>query len=218
MQLFSRRTARSLLAALACLGALGLAPDSVRADGYAPPGADTQARELFKLGRERKSSIVVTGSKFRRGRAEIFVNAPVAKVRAAVLDYGNYSTFMRRFQKSKVLRSDASGTEVYVQVPVLNGAASLWAVERFGGVYKVGNEERVDGKFVKGNLDDLAVTWSWRAVDDTHTVLALELFLVPKLAAPLMSMVNQEAQDASGEGTLAVRDRAEIAAGNRSAP
>jgi ribosome-associated toxin RatA of RatAB toxin-antitoxin module len=192
-------------AALAC--AVAFAPAGASAGpGYAPPANDAQAVELHKMGRDKKTNFLHPGTKTRWGRAEMFIDAPWRDVRKAVLDYGNYSSFIRVFQKSKLLKREKDGAaEAYLQMQVLKGAATLWAVERFDPPVPDGKGEKIVGHMVKGNVDDLQAVWRYRPVDDNHTVLVLELYAAPRLMVPSALMLSQ-LEDACGEGVLSVRD------------
>jgi hypothetical protein len=175
--------------------------------GYTPPASDAQAVELFKLNRDKKTHF--TQDKQVWGRAQIFVDAPMSHVRTAIMDYGNWSQFITRFQKSKLLKKEGNGTaEVYLQMPILKGAATLWAVEKFEPPVPDGKGEKIVGKFQKGNVEDLQAVWRYRPVDDKHTVVQLDIYVLPKLAVPDGLMVSQR-EDAAGEGVLGVKDKAQ---------
>jgi hypothetical protein len=179
---------------------------------WAPPAADPLAVELHKLARDKKTHFVEATTKKTWGRGEIFVDAPLKDVRAAVLDYGNWSTSIPRFEKAKVLDRKPDGTtEVYLRMPILKGAATIWVVERFAPPVAEGKGEKVVGKMVKGNVDDLQAVWHYRPIDGTHTVLTLEILVVPKMAVPDAVMTKQ-LENAAGEGCLGIRDRAQLSA------
>src|SRR3954464_14945168 len=108
------------LTALALGAALSLAPVAGAQTAYAPPASDGQAVKLAKLGKESKSNYAMKDSKFKVARAEIFINAPMSQVKTAVLDYANYSTFIPKFQKSKVIKGKTGeAQEVFLQIPIL---------------------------------------------------------------------------------------------------
>lgn len=211
----STRTHRTLgsLGAVVLSAGLGLVPMTALADApYAPPAADAQATALFKLGREKKTNYAKDkDSKFKVARGEIFINAPMKDVKAVVMDYGSYSTFISKFQKSKILKTTGEVNEVYLQAPILHGAATIWAVESFAAPAPDGKGEKIVGSMLKGNVDDLRATWRMRPVDDKHTVLSLDMYIAPKIAAP-ESLVTAEAEDACGDGVISVKERAEAAA------
>lgn len=201
------------LAPFAFLAAVALAPIGASAGaGYTPPASDPVAVELFKLARDKKTHFVDPTTKQTWGRAQIYVDAPMKDVRAAVLDYGNWSTFITRFQKSKLLKKESSGAaEVYLQMPILKGAATLWAVEKFDAPVPEGKGEKVVGHYQKGNVEDLQAIWHYRPIDESHTVVTLEIFVQPKLAVPDGLMISQR-EDAAGEGCIGVKDRAQQSA------
>ncbi|MBK7398602.1 MAG: hypothetical protein IPJ34_20460 [Myxococcales bacterium] len=204
----SRWIARSAAAAaLASAFVFGSAL-AVAGDAYAPPSTDAQAVQLYKAGKDVKSNFEHPTAKVKWGRASIFVNAPMKDVKAAIIDYGNWSTFITKFQKSKVLKKDGTGSEVYLQLPIMKGAATIWAVEKFGAPVAEGKGEKIVGTMVKGNVDDLQAIWHYRPVDENHTVITLEIYTSPKVSAPA-TLILKEMEDACGEGVLGVRARAE---------
>jgi hypothetical protein len=179
---------------------------------YAPPPGDPLAIELHKLARDKKTHFVETATKKTWGRGQIFVEAPLKDVRAAVLDYGNWSTTIDRFEKSKVLKREPDGTtDVYLRMPILKGAATIWVVERFAPPIAEGKGEKVVGTMVKGNVDDLRAVWHYRPVDATHTVVTLEILVTPKMAVP-EAVLTTQLEDAAGEGCLGIRDEAQRSA------
>ena len=212
MTTISRFAGLGSLTFLAVAAGLTLAPVA-SADTYAPPATDAQAAKLSKLGKEAKSNYAMKDSKFKVARAEIFINAPMNQVKTSVLDYANYSTFIPKFQKSKVIKGKSGeAQEVFLQIPILHGAATIWAVENFALPAADGKTgEKIVGNMVKGNVDDLRATWRYRAVDDKHTVLSLDIYIAPKIAAP-ESVVTAEVEDACGDGVRAVKERSEAAA------
>jgi ribosome-associated toxin RatA of RatAB toxin-antitoxin module len=200
-----------ILAPFALAAAVALVSLSASADSYAPPTTDAQATQLFKFGKDKKSNYPMKDSKFKVARAEIFVNAPIANVKTAVMDYANYSTFIPKFQKSKVLKGKTGeAQDVFLQIPILHGAATIWAVETFNTPATDGKGEKIVGSMQKGNVDDLRATWRYRAIDATHTVVSLDIYIAPKVAAP-ESVVTPEVEDACGDGVRAVKERAEAA-------
>jgi ribosome-associated toxin RatA of RatAB toxin-antitoxin module len=203
---FARAARFGSLSAFALAGALSLA-SVASADTYSPPATDAQAAKLAKLGKEAKSNYAMKDSKFKVARAEI------AQVKSSVMDYANYSSFIPKFQKSKVIKGKSGEPqEVFLQIPILHGAATIWAVENFAVPAVDGKTgEKIVGSMVKGNVDDLRATWRYRAVDDKHTVLSLDIYIAPKIAAP-ESVVTAEVEDACGDGVRAVKERAEAAA------
>lgn len=189
------------------LGSFALAPVA-QAAPYAPPSADTAAVELYKLGAEKRSTFKQPGLKYETGHAEIFINAPVSTVRAAVTDYNNYATIVPRFQKAKVLKRKGASADVYLMIPIMKGAANVWTVQHFEPPVSAGNVETVYGKSLQGNVDALNTKWSYRAVDAQHSILIAEIYVEPKLPVP-GATIAKEAQKASAEAVLSVKAHAE---------
>lgn len=172
-------------------------------------GNDAEAQRLAEKKEAERYSVALPGASIKAGGAMIMVNAPMAVVRKVVLDYAHYQTFMPRFQKSRVVAKKDGKTDVYLQVPILNGAATVWSVVRFEPPVKEGaNGERIEGKMIEGNVDDLRAVWHLRPVDENRTVLKAELLIVPKLPLP-GSVVTPELEYAADQAVTASRDRSE---------
>jgi len=197
---------RSLLSATAITLAFAAAitPLAAMADGN-----DAEAQRLAQKRSAERYNVEVSGSSVRAGGAAISVDAPVAVVRKIVSEYAKYASYIPRFQKSKVIAKKDGKTDVYLQVPILHGAATVWSLTRFEPPVKEGTSgERVEGKMLEGNVDDLRGWFHTRPVDDTHSVLKLELLIVPKLPLP-GKVITPELEFASDQAVTAMRDRAE---------
>lgn len=190
------------------VGSLALAPLATAQNAYAPPQGDSSAVELYKLGKEKRSTFSEKGLKYETGRAEIFINAPVSAVRASVTDYNNYATIVPKFQKAKVLKRNGASADVYLMIPIMKGAANVWTVQRFEPPKSLGKLETVYGKSLQGNVDALNTRWSYRAVDAQHSILIAEIYVEPKLPVPA-GTIAKEAQRAAAEAVLSVRSHAE---------
>jgi len=191
------------------LGSLALAPfAAAQGAQYAPPATDTSAVELYKLGKEKRTNISEKGLKFETGHAEIFINAPVSSVRAAVTDYNNYAKIVPRFQKAKVLKRSGASADVYLMIPIMKGAATVWTVQHFDAPKPLGKLETVFGKSMQGNVDALNTRWSYRAVDAQHSILIAEIYVEPKLPIPAAT-IAREAQKAAAEAVVSVKAHAE---------
>lgn len=178
-------------------------PQPGTADGIAAPLTAERYRQK------------VSGSTVDRGGAKIPVKATADVVSAVVQDYGNYSVYFKQFRKSEVVRSRGGFTDVRLEAPILGGFAKLWAVVRFGPPETVGETEKpgggarvIRGKFLKGNLKNLEVTWRIHPLGNGSTRLHLELHMVPKIPIP-KSVVSSELESAAAKGVTAARDRAE---------
>lgn len=193
---------RVFSAALAAL-ALSLAAPAVLAQDEAADAAAAQ--------RPRASSryeVKTPHSSIRAGGARVTVSAPIDVVRKVATDYRNYSKFISRFDKARVVGRDGDKTDVYLQVPILKGAAKIWVVLRFEPPKVVDGEEVIEAHMVKGNVKRMDATWRLRKLDDETTQLALELLIVPSLPIP-GSVVTGEVAYAADVSVVGTRGRSE---------
>jgi ribosome-associated toxin RatA of RatAB toxin-antitoxin module len=170
-----------------------------RADGPAPaPPFDV--KELAARPGAQRYELSLTNGPIRAGGAAIVIAADPASVRRLVTDYAKYETWLPGFRRSRVLARTPDQTDVYLEVPILHGAAKLWAVTRFVPPQAEDGGERIEGKMIgPGNVDDLRAVWHIAPVDEKHTLLRLELLLVPKLhfgSGILTAALAESADDA----------------------
>ncbi len=141
------------------------------------------------------------------------MNAPLEKVREAVLDFGHYAEFMPYFRSSKVLGRTAAGArDVYMEIEALHGAVRLWVEIEIPKPTIAEGVETYESRFVKGNVKDFQATWRLRRIDDDATELSLEVFLEPQLPLPT-ALVNKGNVGGSFKGVTAIRARIESIAG-----
>lgn len=176
--------------------------------GASTTKADPEATELAASGKEKRTLVPTPGYKLKTGRAAIFVRAPAAKVRAAVLDYAANPTIMPQFQKAKVLERKPGSARVYLMLPILKGAANIWTVQQFVGPTVDGDRETIVGRSLQGNVDALDTRWSIRAVGPASCVLTADIHVEPRLPMP-PSTIENEAQKAAAQAVLSVRAHAE---------
>jgi ribosome-associated toxin RatA of RatAB toxin-antitoxin module len=125
------------------------------------------------------------------------------------LDFDRYPEFISKFDKAKVVGRDGAKTDVYLQVPILKGAAKVWAVVRFEPPKTLNEDEEViAASMVKGNVKRLDATWRIKKIDADNTQLNLEMLIVPKLPVP-GSLVTGEVAYAADEAVTGSRNRAE---------
>lgn len=190
---------------MAAVSALALLPGTTRAEG----AGETEVARLTRTRATERYNLVVPGFKIRAGGGMTVVNASLATVRQTVTDYGHYSDFMPRFQKSKIVGKNGQSTDVYLQVSILHGAANVWAVTRFGPPSPEGAGERIEGRLQgQGNVDELRAVWHLTPIDPDRTLVKLELLIVPTLPVP-GSLVTPELEYASDQAVSATRDRTE---------
>jgi ribosome-associated toxin RatA of RatAB toxin-antitoxin module len=146
------------------------------------------------------------------GAAKTEVHAPIDVVRQVVTDYGSYAVAIKRFEKAKVIGRHGDVTDVYLEVPIMKGAAKVWGVVRFQPAKQDGNGEVIVGKLLKGNVKRLDAWWRLSKIDDGKTALNLELLIVPDFPIPLPdSIVVDEAAFAAEKAVAGMRRRSEQA-------
>ncbi|WP_437320388.1 SRPBCC family protein [Sorangium sp. So ce385] len=196
----------SLIAFSLAVLALSLSPRAARA-------ADAESEKLASLGKALRYTLKTTGpaSTIDTGGAAILIKAPLPTVRKIVTSYGSYKSFITSFDQSRVLAKRKGTSEVYLQVPILNGAAHIWTVADMSPPTKDGADEVISGRHKRGNVADFRARWRLRAVDEHHTILKLELFVDPKLPFP-PSAVTTQLTRAADKAVTAVRNRAQAEA------
>jgi ribosome-associated toxin RatA of RatAB toxin-antitoxin module len=186
-------------------GTIGLAAPSFAQSTWAPPASDALAVELANSRADKQTTYTDPATNKSWGRGQILVNAPMSKVRAAVLSYGSYTTMIPRFKKAIVQKRDGDSAEVYLQIPVMGGAATIWTIQSFAAPVAEAKGEVIVGTMVKGNVDDAQCRWHYRPVDADHTIITLELHVEPRLPVS-DSIVVKHIKEATGEGVLDLRN------------
>jgi ribosome-associated toxin RatA of RatAB toxin-antitoxin module len=149
-------------------------------------------------------------SGIKAGAARVAVHAPIDVVRQVVSDYGGYGQAIKRFEKARVIGRHGDATDVYLQVPILKGAAKVWGVVRFEPAKPDGDGEVIVGRLVKGNVKRLDARWRISKIDADSTNLNLEILIVPDFPIPLpSSLVTGEAAFAADKAVEGMRNRSE---------
>jgi hypothetical protein len=149
------------------------------------------------------------------GGARTVVSASPSLVKSVVLDFEHYAIYFdpdkgrnpQRRWASRVVGKSGDKTDVYLEVPILKGAAKIWAIVRFDPPKKVGDTEVVSGRLIKGNVDKLSAKWTMRPADDNSTSLQLEFLVVPKLPVP-DSLLSNEARSAAFKAVTGMKGEA----------
>ena len=170
--------------------------------------APASGPELQKWREVSRFNVKTPYADMNAGAARVNVDAPEELVRSVVLDYKNYASFMSRFEKSQVVGRSGDKTDVYLQVPILKGAAKVWAVVRFEPIKQVDGGEVLVGHMIKGNVKRLDATWRLKKLDDSTTQVALELLIVPDMPVP-DALVVPEVRFAAAKAVEGSRDEAE---------
>lgn len=148
------------------------------------------------------------------GGARAVVYASPELVRSVVLDFGNYAQYFdpdkgtnpNRKWASKIVGKSGDKTDLYLEVPILKGAAKIWAIVRFDPPRKDGDAEIVTGHMIKGNVDKLHAKWKMRKTEE-GTELQLEFLVVPKLPVP-DSLLANEARSAAAKAVKGMKGEA----------
>jgi hypothetical protein len=149
------------------------------------------------------------------GGARTVVYASPDLVKSVVLDFGNYAHYFDpdkgrnpgRKWVSRVVGKSGDKTDLYLEVPILKGAAKIWAVIRFDAPQKVGDTEVIKGKMLKGNVDQLSAKWKMRRTAPDTTELQLEFLVVPKIPVP-DSLLSNEARSAAFKAVSGMKGEA----------
>lgn len=149
------------------------------------------------------------------GGARTLVYASPELVKSVVLDFGNYAHYFdpdkgknpQRKWASRVVGKSGDKTDLYLEVPILKGAAKIWAIIRFDAPQKIGDSEVVVGHMIKGNVDKLSAKWKMRRTPDGDTELQLEFLVVPKLPVP-DSLLSNEARSAAYKAVSGMKGEA----------
>jgi hypothetical protein len=176
----------------AVVGALALGTSSA---------SGAESREI------RRYDVKVKNSEWSAGAARARVSASKEVVRSVVTDYPHYAAIITRFKSARVVGRVGDKTDVYLQVPILKGAANIWAIVRFEPPTTEGGDEVVRGRMVKGNVKRLDAVWRIRQVEQ-GAELDLELLIVPDLPAP-RSIVLGEVRSAAARALYGARAEAE---------
>ena len=175
--------------------------------------APSVAARLAAAGHSLEWNWTPPGYPDRYGHAETLIHAPVSAVRTHVLDFGHYRAILPdKFKISRVVgHGPDRSTDVYIQIAVLHGVVMLWNVSRFSAPRELSpGVEVIEGRMVqgKGNVEDMRVLWTMRALGDEWTVLKLDMLLKPGLPAP-QSAIDEELRDSARYAVDSIHDRAQ---------
>jgi ribosome-associated toxin RatA of RatAB toxin-antitoxin module len=142
------------------------------------------------------------------GAARATVLAPEKVVQSVVTDFGRYDGFISRFKSAKIVGKVGDKTDVYLQVPIMNGTVKIWAIVRFDPPKVAGADQVITGTMVKGNVKRLDAVWRIHRLSENSTELRLELLIVPNLPVP-DALVLPEVRYAAAKAVSGTRDEAE---------
>ena len=169
----------------------------------APPAIGAAARQ-----KPTRYRLDVPNSGIDVGAAKVSVRASAEDVQKAVLRYNDYSSMISKFKRSKIVGKSGESTDVYLQVPILKGIAKVWAIVRFAPPRHEGGTVVVEGRMLKGNVDELTAEWRILPVSTGKTELHLRMRIVPKIPAP-GGLVTDEVAYAADQAVRGIRAAAE---------
>ncbi len=185
-----------------------LASTALIALGFASPAlAESEGERLKKRGKSERYERLTDRSKIKAGCAKIAVKAQPDVVEKVAKDFKNYARFISKFKKARVVGKEGDSTLVYLSVPILHGAANIWAVVKFGPTRTEGDSRVIEGRMTEGNVKRLDALWRITPIDDEYTQLDCELLIEPKIPAP-GSVVTGEVAYAADEAVTGAAKRA----------
>lgn len=197
---------RRPLLALAALALLAL-PAAAHADSASH--SDPQVQRLLDAKKTLKWNYA-TASSDRYGHAEALVDAPAEKVSKVVTDFGRYKELHRKFASARVVAKEGDSTDVYMKYPVQIGKFTIdfHEVMRFAPLRAESGSNVVEGRGVKGDMKQGHLRISVKPVDDKHSLLVVDVLLVPKIPAP-QALVDEELRDGAEDYVNGIKDRAQ---------
>lgn len=108
------------------------------------------------------------------------------------------------------MAKEGDQTDVYMRYPVTIGPMTieLWEVMRFAPDRTNGGTHVIEGRGIKGDMKRGHTVITIKPVDAKHSLLAVDILLVPTLPAP-QSYVDEELRDGAQDFANGVRDRAQ---------
>jgi hypothetical protein len=178
-------------------------------------GGDAEVARLLQTGHSMKWNAVPQGKQLSYGHAEALVNASPERLMQIVTAYGQYKDLVpEKFKASRIIAKDATGTDLYVQIPMKGPLPiTLAPILHFGPPTHVSPTTTVvEGKFVRGSyVKDANVVFTIRQVNPEVSLLKLDLLIQPTLPAT-QGMIDEESRDAALQAVDAIHDKAQ---GNR---
>ncbi len=173
------------------------------------PSSEDRNAQLERLKKNPgpiKSNWVPPGRSDRYGHAEGLIAAPVDAVRTRLLDFGHYKDLAGpKFSSVKVVDKQGQNTDVYFQLPIMKGVATIWYVTRFPPSRATSSGDVLEGTFVKGNIKNMHIAFTVRpGPDEKSSVMVCDLVLRPNVPAP-QSALDEELRDACGDAINSVR-------------
>lgn len=206
---------------LAALPTLAHADDAPAGAAPAPsppaapaPAKDPQVARLLEAKKTLHWNQTIGASKDRYGHAETLVDASADQVAKTATDFGKYRELHRKFKTARVIGKEGDQTDVYMRYPVQLGPMTfeLYEVMRFGPDHTNGGTHTIEARGIKGDMKRGHTVITVRPVDAKHSVISVDILLVPVLPAP-QSYVDEELRDGAEDFVDGIRDKSQAVPG-----
>jgi hypothetical protein len=198
--------------------ALVALPTLAQADGEREPAKDPakdpQVARLLDAKKTLNWNHTLAGGKDRYGHAEALVEATADKLAKTAGEFGKYRELHRKFATARVIGKEGDQTDVYMRYPVQIGPVTieLYEVMRFSPDRANGTTHIIEARGIKGDMKRGHTLITIRPVDAKHSLIEVDVLLVPVLPAP-QSYVDEELRDGAQDFVNGLRDRAQGTAG-----
>jgi carbon monoxide dehydrogenase subunit G len=174
------------------------------------PAKDPQVARLLQAKKTLKWNYAPAGTSDRYGHAEALVAAPADAVAKVATEYGKYKTLHRKFATARVIAKEGPNTDVYMRYPVQIGMVKIefFEVMRFGQPRMNGATHIIEGTGIKGDMKTGRTVISVRPVDAKHSLITVDVLLVPKVPAPQF-LIDEELRDGAEDFVNGLKDRAQ---------
>jgi hypothetical protein len=186
--------------------AISTAPTSAHADD--DPTKSPEVVRLLQAKQTMKWNHPI--GELRYGHAEAIVGASVDKVAKTVVDYGHYRELHQKFSTARVIAKESNRTDVYMRYPVKIGLVriDMFEVLRFTPDDIINGKHIVEARGISGDMKHAHTIITFKTIDATHTLLQVDVLLVPKMPAP-QSFIDEELRDGAEDFVNGLKDRAQ---------
>jgi hypothetical protein len=179
-----------------------------------PPARDPQVARLLEAKKTLHWNQTLGTGKDRYGHAETLVEATADQVAKTATDFGKYRELHRKFKTARVIGKEGDQTDVYMRYPVQLGPMTieLYEVMRFSPDRNNGGTHTIEARGIKGDMKRGHTLITVRPVDAKHSLISVDILLVPTLPAP-QSYVDEELRDGAEDFVDGIRDKSQVAPG-----
>jgi len=204
------RIPRLLLAALALLAIPAIAPVAHADEAPSDPAKDPQVARLLQAKKTLNWNHAMGANNDRYGHAEALVEATPEQLVKTATEFGKYRDLHRKFKTARVIGKEGDQTDVYMRYPVQIGPMTieLYEVMRFSPDRTVGATHIIEARGIKGDMKRGHTIITIKPVDAKHSLLQVDVLLVPTLPAP-QSYVDEELRDGAEDFVDGLRDRSQ---------